>query len=274
MRRSRLEGGHEPRDVVGPERHVRVEREVVRAAAAGDQRVVRGGEPAVHVEQDRARSGAVSASSRVTRGVGGRVVGDEHLDGPVRLRAHRTQAPSMCSAEFHVTMPTVTRGMGAHDPLSTRAIDEGRCPSAYSLRPAGVLRIESPVEATEPEAAPMSGDARGRTTPRRAPSTGTRRCRPARRRPWSRACRRRGRPSSRPGSKIGAGPAEAACRRAANFLAMPGATRSSVSAVVISVAGYATPSFTLCSGEYFEQERELRRVVGRPVLRDPVTCPP
>ena len=43
----------------------------------------------------------------------------------------------------------------------------------------------------------------------------------------------------------------AACSRAANFLAMPGETRSSVSAVVIRIGGYATPSFTLCSGEYW-----------------------
>src|SRR5712675_2070502 len=42
----------------------------------------------------------------------------------------------------------------------------------------------------------------------------------------------------------------AACKAAAYLNECPGTTRSSWSAVVISVAGYFTPARTLCNGEY------------------------
>jgi serine/threonine-protein kinase len=45
--------------------------------------------------------------------------------------------------------------------------------------------------------------------------------------------------------RIGVASALASCSRAANFMAIPGKTRSSVSAVMISVGGYATPLATL-----------------------------
>ena len=50
--------------------------------------------------------------------------------------------------------------------------------------------------------------------------------------------------------RIGASPAWACYIAAANLNEWAGTTRSSWSAVVTSVAGYFTPSFILCSGEY------------------------
>ena len=50
-------------------------------------------------------------------------------------------------------------------------------------------------------------------------------------------------------SRIGASPAWARCSAAANLKLCIGTTRSSVSAVMISVAGYCTPSLMLWYGE-------------------------
>ena len=49
--------------------------------------------------------------------------------------------------------------------------------------------------------------------------------------------------------RIGAVPAWAACSVAANLKLWAGTTRSSWSAVVMSVAGYCVPGLMLCSGE-------------------------
>ena len=45
-------------------------------------------------------------------------------------------------------------------------------------------------------------------------------------------------------------PAPEVCSLAANFMAMLGATRSSVSAVITSTGGYFVPARTLWYGEY------------------------
>ena len=57
---------------------------------------------------------------------------------------------------------------------------------------------------------------------------------------------------------------DAACTAAENFRAWNGSTRSSWSALIISSAGYFTPFFTCCSGEYAERIFRSSGTAGSP----------